>query len=44
MDRAAIDECWREAMEDPGGLDLRVLVQPDRKNARPDRSMDKERV
>jgi hypothetical protein len=44
MNSAAIDQCWREVIEDPGALDLRVLVEDDRKNVRPERSMDKERV
>jgi RNA polymerase sigma-70 factor len=44
MDAAAIDECWRDVLDDAGSLDLAVLVAADRKNAAQDRSNDEEGV
>ena len=38
MDADAIDQCWREAMDDPETLDVAVLVAPGRKIDAPDRS------
>jgi RNA polymerase sigma factor (sigma-70 family) len=43
LNAAAIDQCWREAMDDPGGLDVAVLAGA-RKMDDGDRSKDKEGV
>lgn len=42
MDASAINECWRDVMDDAGSLDLAVLVSADRKNAARDRSNGRE--